>query len=138
MERFIIEQSDQEFYTSKGGLALVGSCLNRYASLEKALSRSMPLRHGISHVDIIKSYFGLICQGKSDFEAIVQHRKDDFFMKSLGIDKVPSAARLRQRMDEGATVWTPIIQNLSVDFLQEAGVMVTPLAVLVHLELIVK
>ncbi|MBF0420386.1 MAG: IS1380 family transposase [Magnetococcales bacterium] len=96
--------------------------------MEKVLKKSMPLRHGISHNDIIKSYFGLICQGKSDFEAIAQHRKDDFFMKSLGIDKVPSAARLRQRMDEGATVWTPMIQNISVDFLQEAGVMVTPLA----------
>lgn len=128
MERFIIEQSDQEFYTSKGGLALIGACLNRFVNLESTLKKSMPLRHGISHVDIIKSYLGLLCQGKSDFEAIDQHKKDDFFLKSLGINRVPSVARLRQRMDEGATVWTPMIQSLSVDFLQKAGVTVTPLA----------
>ncbi|HIJ86039.1 MAG: transposase, IS4 family [Magnetococcales bacterium] len=118
MERFVIEQSDQEFYTSKGGLALVGSCLNRFVNLDGALKKSMPLRHGISHADIIKSYLGLLCQGKSDFEAIAQHEKDEFFLKSLGIDRVPSVARLRQRMDEGAAVWTPVIQNLSVDLLR--------------------
>ena len=30
MKRFVIEQSDKEFYTSHSGLALVGACLNRF------------------------------------------------------------------------------------------------------------
>lgn len=37
MKRFIIEQSDQEFYTSHSGLALVGLALNRHAELAQAL-----------------------------------------------------------------------------------------------------
>jgi hypothetical protein len=33
MKHFIIEQSDDEFYTSPSGLALVGLALNRFTSL---------------------------------------------------------------------------------------------------------
>jgi len=128
MKRFIIEQSEQEFYTSHSGLALVGACLNRFVDLEGELKRAMPLRHGISHGDVVKSYFGLLCQGKSDFEAIKQVRKDEFFHESMGIKRVPSIARLRQRMDEGAEAWLPVITCSSVDFMVKAKVPVTPLA----------
>ena len=67
MKRFILEQSDKEFYTSHSGLALVGLCLNRFADVEKSLKQAIPLRHGISHGDRVKSYVGLLCLGKSDF-----------------------------------------------------------------------
>jgi len=50
----------------------------------------------------IKSYIGLLCLGKSDFEAVENVRGDRFFKESLGIDHVPSSARLRQRLDEYA------------------------------------
>lgn len=127
MKRFILEQSDQEFYTSRSGLALVGACLNRLVDLDGELKRTMPLRHGMSHGDVAKSYFGLLCQGKSDFEAIDQFRADDFFRESLGIEKVPSISRMRQRMDEGASLWQPVISRCAVDFMVNARVPVTPL-----------
>lgn len=127
MKRFIIERSDQEFYTSHSGLALVGACLNRFVDLEDELGKAMPLRHGISHGDVAKSYLGLLCQGKSDFEAIDPFREDEFFRESLGIGRVPSIARLRQRMDEGAETWLPVIARCSVDFMVSAQVPVTPL-----------
>ena len=41
MKRFIIEQSDQEYYTSHSGLALVGLALNRHAELAQALKRAI-------------------------------------------------------------------------------------------------
>ena len=63
MKRFIVEQSDTEFYTSHSGLALIGLCLNRYASLSKAIDTAIPLRHGIAHSDVIKSYLGQLCLG---------------------------------------------------------------------------
>jgi hypothetical protein len=128
MKRFIIEQSEQEFYTSHSGLALVGACLNRFADLKGELKRAMPLRHGVSHGDVVKSYLGLLSQGKSDYEAIGQVRKDDFFKESMGVKKVLSIARLRQRMDEGAVAWLPVIARCSVDFMVKAQVPVTPLA----------
>lgn len=127
MKRFIIEQSEQEFYTSLSGLALVGLCLNRVVDLEGELKRAMPLRHGISHGDMAKSYLGLLCQGKSDYEAIAQFRKDEFFQEALGINHVPSVARLRQRMDDGAGAWLPTIARCSVDFMVNTSAPVTPL-----------
>jgi len=41
MKRFIIEQSDDEFYTSHSGLALAGLCLNRYSKLSRVIGRKM-------------------------------------------------------------------------------------------------
>jgi len=85
MKRFILEQSETEFYTSHSGFALVGLCLNRYGHLTQALEKGMALRHGIAHADMIKSYMGTLCLGKSDFEAIENHRDDDYFKAALAI-----------------------------------------------------
>ncbi len=91
MKRLIIEQSTTETYTSHSGLALVGLCLNRYGTIHKVLKAGIPLRHGISHSDIIKSYIGTLCLGKSDFEAIENYRDDDYFKNALSIKRVPSS-----------------------------------------------
>jgi Transposase DDE domain group 1 len=128
MKRFILEQSETEFYTSHSGLALVGLCLNRYGELTQALDKGIPLRHGISHADIIKSIMGTLCLGKSDFEAIENHRNDDYFKAALSIQQVPSCARLRQRLDEYADALLPIVYQSNIDFLAHAQVTVTPLA----------
>ena len=76
MTRFIIEQSDQEFYTSHSGLALVGLALNRHTELAGALKAAIPQRHGISHGDIAKSYLGQLCLGKSDYVDIEAFRRE--------------------------------------------------------------
>jgi hypothetical protein len=41
MKRFILEQSDDEFYTSHSGLALAGLCINRYSDLSRVVGRKM-------------------------------------------------------------------------------------------------
>ena len=48
----------------------------------------------------------LLCQGKNDFEAVEGVRNDLFFRQALGIGRVPSSARLRQRFDEQAEALT--------------------------------
>jgi len=127
MTRFIIEQSDQEFYTSHSGLALVGLALNRHTQLAGALKAAIPQRHGISHGDIAKSYLGQLCLGKSDFEAVSNVRDDPFFRQALGIGRVPSAERLRQRLDEHANAMLPVIDETNVAFLANAKVPVSPM-----------
>ena len=82
MKRFIIEQSDTEFYTSHSGLSLIGLCLNRYTTLSKTLDKTIPLRHGMAHSDLIKSYLGQLCLGKSDFEAVEAARDDRYFKEA--------------------------------------------------------
>ena len=75
MKRFVIEQSDEEFYTSHSGLALVGLALNRFTSLATALKAMDAPGDLITGLDIIRSYCALLAQGKSDFVAIEQYRK---------------------------------------------------------------
>ena len=128
MKRFVIEQSGQEFYTSHSGLALVGLAVNRHTRLARALKAAIPQRHGISHGDIAKSYLGLLCLGKSDFEAVENVREDAFFKQALGIERVPLTERLRQRMDAHAVAMLGVIDETNLAFLAHAKVPVSPLA----------
>jgi hypothetical protein len=56
----------------------------------------------IKNGDILLSYIGLLCQGKTEYEAIEEMRDDpDFYKIALGIKRdIPSAETLRQRMDD--------------------------------------
>jgi len=53
--RFTIEQSDQEFYTSNSGMALVGLAINRFTSLCSRVAKAAPCR-GIATADVLISY----------------------------------------------------------------------------------
>ena len=48
---------------------------------------------------VLRSYLGLLVQGKSDFDAIGNFRGDAFYKQALGIGLLPSSPTLRQRMD---------------------------------------
>lgn len=69
----------------------------------KHLDATLPVRNGVSRTDIVRSYLGLLVQGKSDFDAIEGYRGDTFFKQSLGISLLPSSPTLRQRMDARAS-----------------------------------
>ncbi len=126
--RFKIEQSTQEFYTSQSGLALVGVALNRYTSLASRADKAAPKR-GIATSDVLRSYLGLLCQGKSDFAAIRPFFEDDeFFRTSLGLTKTPSQETLRQRLDQFAEVLRIIVDFCSVEFLKNAKAQLSPLS----------
>lgn len=128
MKRFILEQSDSEFYTSHSGLALAGLCMNRYSNLSQVVGRKMENNGNfISNIDILRSYLGLLCLGKSDYEAITSMRDDEYFKNSLGITNIPSAERLRQRLDEEADTFLPLVQKCSVELLKQGKAQLTPL-----------
>jgi hypothetical protein len=127
MKRFILEQSDNEFYISHSGLALIGLCVNRFSDLPRQVARKMSGRDKISHTDILRNMLGLLCLGKSDYEAVTAKRDDGYFKESLGIRDVPSAERLRQRLDEEAVAFLPIVKDWSVAMLKNGRVPVTAL-----------
>ena len=88
-----------------GGLSIVGGlleksefvrCSNRVPVEPK---RSEPQ---IKNGDILLAYIGLLCQGKTAYEAVEEMRDDpDFYKDALGIKRgIPSAETLRQRMDD--------------------------------------
>ena len=127
MRRFEIVQSDTDTTTSHAGLALVGRALG-VTSLAADLA-AIPLRHGIAHADCVRSYVGLLCTGKSDFDAIENKRDDEFFATALGIQTVPSSPSLRQRFDEHASAMLPLVDEASIAFIANIRAQVTPIIV---------
>jgi len=128
MKRFKLEKSKEEFYTSHSGLALLGLCINRFTSLPQRLSQISPLKHGIPHADVVKSYLGVLGLGKSDFEAVTSKREDKFFKEALAIKDVAPESTLRQRLDEHAERFLPIINYCVTEFLKRSKAIITGLA----------
>ena len=90
--RFILKQGS-ELLTDQAGLALVGLALNRFAQVREVLDRWLPKRSGLSVAELVLAYVGLLCLGKSDFDAIENHRRDEYFVAALGLCGVPAASR---------------------------------------------
>ena len=93
--------------TPVAGLALVGDHLKTLAPLLARVDAALPVRTGVSTSDVVRSYVGLLVQGKSDFDAIENHRGDKFYKQALGISLLPSSPTLRQRMDAQAGALAP-------------------------------
>lgn len=127
MSSFELRQSARNL-TSRAGLALVGKALERFAGLTRSIDPKFPVRSGIATSDVLKSYVGLLCEGKSDFDAVESKRQDGFFARALKLRQVPSAATLRQRLDALGVNAAEAIDDLIVPLLQRARAPITPLA----------
>ncbi len=128
MKKIVIEQSSKAFYSSHSGLALVGNLINGYTSLCDRLEKEVPGQPRISRGDVVKAYVGLLCLGKSDFEAVKGAVGDDWFKEALGLQRVPSEETLRQRFDRYAEPFERLVGQCSTELLERAEVPVTPLA----------
>jgi len=115
MRKLIVQQLDYDL-TPVAGLSLVGHCLNALRPNFRRLDAALPIRGGVANSDIVRSYIGLLAQGKSDFDAIENYRGDAFFKQSLDIALLPSSPTLRQRMDAKASALfdfvPPMIETL--------------------------
>lgn len=118
------EQSSKEFFTSHGGLTFLGQAIE-LSQLAKGAEALGPYR-GMSHTEIMATYLGLLGTGKSDFEAAEGRRGDEYFRAALGIEHVPSSARLRQRMDERALEYARVVDEANIVFLERAGATASP------------
>jgi hypothetical protein len=96
MRPIIVKQLNYDL-TPVAGLALVGHHLKRLTPVFKQIDKALPmrLRAGVQTSDVLRSYLGLLVQGKSDFDAIENFRGDTFYKQSLGIELLPSSATLR-------------------------------------------
>ena len=103
MADFILKQLPYDL-SNQAGLALIGKYLKRI-NLNALVDPGFPVRSGIANSDLLKSYLGLLCLGKNDFDAIEPQRADAFFARALGLRAVPSSPTLRQRLDAHASAW---------------------------------
>jgi len=117
-----------DYLITHSGLAIIGQLLSQ-TQLGKRISDSIikecPQPY-VSNKDIVFSYIGLLCQGKNDFEAIEAFRKDKFFTRALGTNKIPSCSIIRQRFDFAGQQWNDIILDESAKLLSKAEVDITP------------
>ena len=113
--------------TPTAGLALVGHLLKSLAPALADVDAALPVRAGVATSDIVRSYLGLLVQGKSDFDAIENLRGDKFFKQALGIGLLPSSPTLRQRMDAHALPLAehvvPMIERLLARHAPDYGVL---------------
>ena len=116
MSKFRLETTN-EIIGSNSGIVLAGMILTGdifknqiYSTLGKQTKYSI---NHFTDYEIIKSYIGLLCVGKTSYESIDIFRTDKIFMTSLGMKKLPSKEILRQRLekmnekaDEGFRIFT--------------------------------
>jgi hypothetical protein len=121
-----VKQLDYDL-TPTAGLALVGHFLKTLAPALADVDAALPVRTGVAASDIVRSYLGLLVQGKSDFDAIENLRGDKFFKQALGIGLLPSSPTLRQRMDAHAAPLAgqvmPMIERLLARHVPDYGVL---------------
>ncbi len=129
MRRIDVRQLDYDL-TPVAGLALVGHYLQALHPAWRRLDAALPVRTGVSHSDIVRSYLGLLVQGKSDFDAVEGFRGDAFFKQALGIGLLPSSPTLRQRLDAKASEMfehvPPMIESLLAGQRPDYGVLPCP------------
>jgi len=107
----IVKQLDYDL-TPVAGLSLVGHYLRSLGPLWKQLDAVLPVKGGVANSDVLRSYLGLLVQGKSDFDAIENFRGDAFFKQALGIGLLPSSPTLRQRMDAKASALFDVVPRM--------------------------
>ena len=111
MSEFLVKQLTYDL-SSQAGLALIGKYLKRI-NLNAIVDPAFPVRAGIANSDILKSYLGLLCLGKNDFDAIEAQRTDAFFTRALHLRAVPSSPTLRQRLDAHASDWFELAERIN-------------------------
>ena len=126
MRELIVKQLDYDL-TPVAGLALAGHCLRVLQPVFGRLDAALPVKGGVANSDIVRSYLGLLVQGKSDFDAIENFRDDSFYKQALGIALLPSSPTLRQRMDARAAEMFdfsgPMIETLLAGQRPDYGVL---------------
>ncbi len=126
MRQLIVTQLDYDL-TPVAGLALVGHYLLALQPVFGRLDAALPVKSGVANSDIVRSYVGLLVQGKSDFDAIENFRGDTFYKQALGIGLLPSSPTLRQRMDARAVEMfdfaAPMIESLLCGQRPDYGVL---------------
>jgi Transposase DDE domain group 1 len=126
MRQLIVKQLEYDL-TPLAGLALVGHYLKALQPVLGRLDATLPVKSGVANSDIVRSYVGLLVQGKSDFDAIENFRGDAFYKQALSITLLPSSPTLRQRMDARAGEMfdfaAPMIETLLAGQRPDYGVL---------------
>jgi hypothetical protein len=132
MKRIIVELSNERL-TTPSGLTLAGAMLDRSGLATECNRASMTGKRAqpqMKNGDILLTYLGLLCQGKTPFESVREMEDDpDFYEKALGIVRgIPSAESLRARMDEIGSSLRNEILRANINMFAYYGIQPSPLS----------
>ena len=131
MKRIVVELSNERRITPSG-LTLVGGALGKSDLVKRSNRMTVDKKRSqpqIKNGDILLTYIGLLCQGKTSFDSVREfHADPDYFKAALGISyAIPSSETLRQRMDMiGSSLRKDILQA-NVTMFKTIGVEPTAL-----------
>ena len=131
MKRIVVELSNERLITPSG-LTLVGGALGKRDLVKRSNRMTVDKKRSqpqIKNGDILLTYIGLLCQGKTSFDSVREfHADPDYFKAALGISyAIPSSETLRQRMDMiGSSLRKDILQA-NVTMFKTIGVEPTAL-----------
>ena len=131
MKKLIIEFSDERLITPSG-LSLVGQMLGKSKFIKKCNNIKINNKRSQSQIkngDILLSYIGLLCQGKTAYEDIKEMSDDpDYYKLALGITRaIPSAETLRQRMDDIGSSLRNEILKANIEMFNTYNIQPSPL-----------
>ena len=131
MKRIRVELSNERLITPSG-LTLVGAALGKSDLVKRSNRMTVDKKRSqpqIKNGDILLTYIGLLCQGKSSFDSVREFHEDpDYFKAALGIAyAIPSAETLRQRMDTIGSSLREDILKANITMFKTIGVEPTAL-----------
>ena len=131
MKRIRVELSNERLITPSG-LTLVGAALGKSDLVKRGNRMTVDKKRSqpqIKNGDILLTYIGLLCQGKSSFDSVREFHEDpDYFKAALGIAyAIPSAETLRQRMDTIGSSLREDILKANITMFKTIGVEPTAL-----------
>ena len=126
MKKIHVEFSDERLITPSG-LVFVGQILGKSDFVKKINRAPISqdyLQKQIKNGDILLTYIGMLCQGKTQYEAVHEMMDDpDYYKYALGITyAIPSAETLRQRFDRIGGSLRRDIQQANIDMLREMNI----------------
>jgi len=90
----------KERLITPGGLAIVGQLMRQTALRVRLAALGKPKDYKHSNYECVAGYFGLLCQGKTEYEDMREMQEDpSYYCKALRMDSIASAETVRQRLD---------------------------------------
>lgn len=126
MKTIHVEFSNERLITPSG-LVFVGQILSKsdfVKKINRAPISNDYLQKQIKNGDILLTYIGLPCQGKTQYEAVHEMMDGpDYYKYALGIAyAIPSAETLRQRFDMIGSPLRGDIQQANIDMLRKMDI----------------
>ena len=113
-------QATPESINSSAGLVPAGRLID-HLEFDKTLDNTTvneTTLHDVPNSSCVRSYLGLLLEGRTAFDEIEARRSDKLFSDALDVPLVPSAATMRQRFDQAAGAFDEVLKGGNVRLLR--------------------